>query len=275
MDAYSLRDAVRKRYAETARNAVHDKAGGCCGSQPQAGDLPVVGGCCGPAAGVNDLGRVIGYSDDELSAVPAGANLGLGCGNPQAIANLKPGETVLDLGSGAGFDCFLAARQVGESGMVIGVDMTPEMLNRARENARAGGYTNVRFRLGEIEHLPVADNSVDVIISNCVINLSPEKEQVFNEAFRVLRPGGRIAISDMVSLTPLPPEVQSDLALYAGCLAGVATVDELRAMLTDAGFADIDIRPKDSEQLLNAWGVVDALKNQVFSAFIGARRPLA
>lgn len=274
MDAHSLRDAVRKRYAETARNAVHDGTGGCCGSQPQAGDLPVVGGCCGPVAGVDHLGRVIGYSEDELSAVPAGANLALGCGNPQAIANLKPGETVLDLGSGAGFDCFLAARQVGESGMVIGVDMTPEMLNRARENARAGGYTNVEFRLGEIEHLPVADNSVDVIISNCVINLSPEKEQVFKEAFRVLRPGGRIAVADMVSLTPLSPEVQSDLALYVGCLAGVATVDELRAMLADAGFVDIDIRPKDSEQLLSAWGVVDALKNQVFSALIGARKPL-
>jgi len=224
-------------------------------------------------AGVNDLGRALGYSDEELAAAPAGANLGLGCGNPQAIAGLKPGEVVLDLGSGAGFDCFLAARQVGESGRVIGVDMTPEMLQRARENARAGGYTNVEFRLGEIEHLPVADRSVDVIISNCVINLSPEKEQVFREAFRVLRPGGRIAISDMVSLVPLSPSVREDLALYVGCLAGVATVDELQAMLAGAGFVDIVIRPKDSEQLLDAWGAGETLKNQVFSAYIEARRP--
>lgn len=274
MDAHTLRDAVRERYAERARNTANGEMEGCCGSQPQTEELPIAGGCCGSAAGVNDLGRVIGYSDDELSAVPAGANLGLGCGNPQAIANLKPGETVLDLGSGAGFDCFLAARQVGEGGKVIGVDMTPEMLRRARENARAGGYTNVEFRLGEIEHLPVADQSVDVIISNCVINLSPEKEQVFKEAFRVLRPGGRIAVSDMVSRAPLPPEVRADMALYAGCVAGAATIDELEAMLADAGFVDIVIRPQDSQQLLQAWGASEGLENQVFSASIEARKPL-
>ncbi len=235
----------------------------------------VNGCCCGSGAGGEELGRVLGYSDDELAAAPAGADLGLGCGNPQAIASLKPGETVLDLGSGAGFDCFLAARQVGESGRVIGVDMTPEMLARARENARKGGFANVEFRLGEIEHLPVADESVDVIISNCVINLSPEKEQVFREAFRVLRPGGRIAVADMVSLAPLPPEVREDLALYAGCVAGVATVGELRTMLTEAGFVDIVIRPNDSEQLLEAWGAGESLKNQVFSATIEARKPTA
>lgn len=274
MDAHSLREAVRKRYAEAARDALGGATGGCCGPQPQKGDLPVVSGCCGATAEVTELGRVLEYSDDELSAAPAGANLGLGCGNPQAIAHLKPGETVLDLGCGAGFDCFLAARQVGEAGRVIGVDMTPEMLARARENARRGGYTNVEFRLGEIEHLPVADQSVDVIISNCVINLSPEKEQVFKEAFRVLRAGGRIAISDMVSLAPLPPEVRGDLALYTGCLGGVATVEELKAMLANAGFVDIVIQPKDSEQLLQAWGAGETMKNQVFSASIEARKPM-
>lgn len=275
MDAHSLREAVRKRYAETARSTAGGAAGGCCGTQPREDELPVVGGCCcGTAVDVRGLGKILGYSDEELSAAPEGANLGLGCGNPQAIANLKPGETVLDLGCGAGFDCFLAARQVGESGRVIGVDMTPEMLSRARENARKGGYTNVEFRLGEIEHLPVADESVDVIISNCVINLSPEKEQVFREAFRVLRPGGRLAVADMVSLAPLPLEVREDLALYAGCLAGAATVDELRAMLAEAGFVDIVIRPKDSDQLLEAWGTGESLQNQVFSAYIEARKPI-
>ncbi|WP_374711576.1 arsenite methyltransferase [Symbiobacterium terraclitae] len=274
MDADSLREAVRKRYAETARSAAGGVTGGCCESQPQADELPVVGGCCGTAVELSELGKILGYSDDELAAVPTGANLGLGCGNPQAIANLKPGETVLDLGSGAGFDCFLAARQVGEGGRVIGVDMTPEMLSRARDNARKGGYPNVEFRLGEIEHLPVADNSVDVIISNCVINLSPEKAQVFKEAFRVLRPGGRIAVSDMVTSAPLPPEVRADVALYAACVAGAATVDELRTMLADAGFVDIVIRPKDSQELLEAWGAAEALKNRVFSASIEARKPM-
>lgn len=252
MDADAIRSVVRQRY----------------------GQLPNGCGCCGASAQIVELNQVLGYSDAELSGVPEGANLGLGCGNPQAIADLKPGETVLDLGSGAGFDCFLAARQVGESGRVIGVDMTPEMLARARRNAAAGDFRNVEFRLGEIEHLPVADQSVDVIISNCVINLSPEKAQVFKEAFRVLRPGGRIAVSDMVSLAPLPPEVRADVALYAGCVAGAATVDELKAMLADAGFVDIVIQPKDSQQLLEAWGAAEALKNQVFSASIEARRPI-
>lgn len=276
MDAHALREMVRKRYAEAARGSAAGLAGGCCAPEPKGDDLLVVSGCCcGSGAGGEELGRVLGYSDDELAAAPAGADLGLGCGNPQAIASLKPGETVLDLGSGAGFDCFLAARQVGESGRAIGVDMTPEMLARARENARKGGFANVEFRLGEIEHLPVADESVDVIISNCVINLSPEKEQVFREAFRVLRPGGRIAVADMVSLAPLPPEVREDLALYAGCVAGVATVGELRTMLTEAGFVDIVIRPNDSEQLLEAWGAGESLKNQVFSATIEARKPTA
>lgn len=283
MDANGIRETVRARYAERAREGVHRgperdrqgmQAGCCCGAVPTGEELPVASGCCGgDITSLVDLGKLIGYSEGDLAAAPDGANLGLGCGNPQAIANLKPGETVLDLGSGAGFDCFLAARRVGEAGRVIGVDMTPEMISRARQNAKKGGYTNVEFRLGEIEHLPVADQSVDVIISNCVINLSPEKELVFREAFRVLRPGGRLAISDMVSAAPLPPEVRSNLALYAGCIAGVATVDELKEMLVSAGFCQIAIKPRESRELLQQWGADPALADLVFSASIEAVRP--
>ncbi|MBP2018729.1 SAM-dependent methyltransferase [Symbiobacterium terraclitae] len=275
MDADSIRALVRKRYGERARQAEGGGAApagtdglgapsGCCGTAE---------GCCGGSASIVELSHVLGYSDSDLDAAPEGANLGLGCGNPHVIANLKPGETVLDLGSGAGFDCFLAARQVGENGRVIGVDMTPEMLERARRNAVAGGFRNVEFRLGEIEHLPVADQSVDVIISNCVINLSPEKEQVFREAFRVLRPGGRLAISDVVTAAPLPPEVQADVALYAGCVAGAATVDEVKAMLAAAGFEQIAVTPRASGQLLEQWGLDSSLAGQVFSATIEAVKP--
>lgn len=265
MDADKVRESVRERYAERARGGTEPEgAGGCCGAS---------GGCCGSPAPLIELGQAIGYSAEELTVVPDGANLGLGCGNPQAIAALKPGETVLDLGSGAGFDCFLAARQVGEAGRVIGVDMTPEMLSRARQNAAKGGYTNVEFRLGEIEHLPVADQCVEVIISNCVINLSPEKAQVFREAFRVLRPGGRLAVSDMVTAVPLPPEVQADMALYAGCVAGAATVDEVTSMLAAAGFEQIAIKPKDSRQMLAQWGVDPQIDDLIFSATIEAVRP--
>ncbi len=194
-----------------------------------------------PGAPSSPSAKRSAYSREQMTAVPEGANLGLGCGNPVALASLRPGETVLDLGSGAGFDCFLAAQAVGDAGRVIGVDMTPEMLGKARENARKGGYGNVEFRLGEIEHLPVADASVDIIISNCVINLSPDKPQVFAEAYRVLRPGGRLTVSDIVLLKPLPPGLANSVAAYVGCLAGASLKEDYLGMLRRAGFADVQV----------------------------------
>ncbi|TLX71951.1 arsenite methyltransferase [Labilibacter sediminis] len=229
--------------------------------------------CCGPTQknALDNLSAAIGYSDDDLKNVPEGSNMGLGCGNPQAIASLKTGETVLDLGSGAGFDCFLASRSVGETGKVIGVDMTPEMISKARTNAENGGYSNVDFRLGEIEHLPVSDSTVDVIISNCVINLSPDKEQVFLEAFRVLKPGGRLAISDIVSIVELPNAVKSDLSLYSGCMVGASSIDELNRMLEKVGFIEIRIDPKDkSREFIKEWTPGRGIENYVLSANIEA-----
>ncbi|MGH9322667.1 MAG: arsenite methyltransferase [Vicinamibacteria bacterium] len=238
-----VREVVRERYGRIAAEA---PAEGCCGG----------GSTCGSSDAVST-----GYSEAELSQLPEGANLGLGCGNPQAIAALSPGETVLDLGSGAGIDCFLAAHQVGGSGWVIGVDMTPEMLARARANAAKSGIQNVEFRLGEIEHLPVADASIDVIVSNCVVNLSPDKPAVFRETFRVLKPGGRLAISDMVARGPLPAELRKDLDSYTGCIGGAAEISNLETMLSEAGFIDVRITPKA------------ASRDLVVSASIEARRP--
>lgn len=258
-----MRESVRTRYAEAARGS------NCSGSSFDSSGS----GCCGGVISVEDLSRTMGYSEDELAVLPEGANLGLGCGNPQAVASMNPGETVLDLGSGGGIDCFLAARQVGASGKVIGVDMTPEMIARARKNLASSGFQHAEFRLGEIEHLPVADQTVDVIISNCVINLSPEKPQVFAEAYRVLKPGGRLAVSDMVAAVQLPTEIQKDAALYAGCIAGAATVADLEAMLQATGFTEIQITPKDSRPLLKAWGADMTLEEAVFSANIQAVRP--
>ena len=197
--------------------------------------------CCGSADLAQDISRGIGYSEEELKAAPEGANLGLGCGNPIALASLKKGEIVLDLGSGAGFDCFLAANQVGKTGKVIGVDMTAEMLDRARENARKGNFDNVEFRLGEIENLPVGDNQVDIIISNCVINLSPDKKRVFQEAFRTLRPGGRLMVSDIVLLKELPDEVKNSVAAYVGCVAGAITKKEYLEAIQAAGFKETKV----------------------------------
>ncbi len=232
-DQEQVRDAVRQGYAKIA----------------EAGDLAAGAdcGCCGgggeTSAAQQNLAEELGYDADELAALPKGANMGLSCGNPTAIANLKPGQVVLDLGSGGGFDCFLAGPKVGQAGRVIGVDMTPEMLSKARAGLasyqQATGLDNVEFRLGEIEHLPVADGSVDIVISNCVINLSPDKPQVWREVFRALRPGGRIAVSDMALLRPLPDSIRAMIEALVGCVAGAALVDDLRAMLEDAGFVDI------------------------------------
>ena len=261
-----VREAVRDRYGRIAAGA----SNGCCG-----GDS--AGSSCG--SGANDTSpehrsERIGYSQDELSGLPEGANLGLGCGNPQAIAGLTPGESVLDLGSGAGIDCFLAARAVGPSGRVVGVDMTPEMVARARDNAADTEVSNVDFRLGEIENLPVADGTIDVIMSNCVINLSPDKRRVFREAFRALRPGGRLAISDIVATASLPPEVRADLDAYTGCMAGAAEISEVEAMLTEAGFENVRVQPKDgSKKLVREWAPGHALQDVVVSANIEAIRP--
>jgi ubiquinone/menaquinone biosynthesis C-methylase UbiE len=205
--------------------------------------------------------------------VPEGADLGLGCGNPQAIAHLQPGEVVLDLGSGAGIDCFLAAEKVGPTGRVIGVDMTPAMLARARDNARAVNATNIEFRMGEIEHLPLADASVDVVISNCVVNLSPDKPAVYREAFRVLRSGGRVAIADVVATGDLPDEVQKDLAAYTGCVVGAASITAVERMLAEAGFVDIRVRAIDgSDVLVREWLPGSRAADYVVSATVEARK---
>ncbi len=201
------------------------------------------GGCCGPGCGCGDASVLsqIGYTPEQAALLPEGANLGLGCGNPIAHAALKRGETVLDLGSGAGIDCFLASREVGPGGKVIGVDMTPAMLEKARANQRRGDYANVEFRLGEIEHLPVADASVDCIISNCVVNLSPDKPQVFREAFRVLKRGGRLMVSDLVLLRPLDEALKKNVDLYVGCVAGASLKAEYLQLMRDAGFSGVEI----------------------------------
>ena len=267
MDQYTQKEMVRARYGGIAEAA---GAASCCApAAPSAS-------CCGDATPgtPESKSRRMGYSEAELAAVPEGANLGLGCGNPQAIAALKPGETVIDLGSGAGFDCFLAAGQVGETGRVIGVDMTHEMLKKARDNAAKIDAHNVEFRLGELEHLPVADNTADVILSNCVINLVPDKAQVFREAFRTLKPGGRLAISDVVNKAPLPAQLKSDPALLCGCIAGAATIAETKAWLAEAGFVDVLITPKDeSRELISTWAPGSRIEDFVVSAAVEARKP--
>lgn len=265
-----VRDAVRDRYAGVA---TADSSSCCCGSGQGSGSGA---SCCGTSsASPHDIAARLGYTEEELAAVPEGANLGLGCGNPQAIAELQPGEVVVDLGAGAGFDCFLAARQVGATGRVIGVDMTPEMVRKARENTRAAGFDHVEFRLGEIEHLPIADATADVIISNCVINLSPDKAAVFQDAFRVLKPGGRLAVSDVVATAEIPASWRDDMRLLGACISGAADIDTLTGLMEAAGFVDIDIRPKDeSREFIREWEPETALEDYVLSASIRARKPL-
>lgn len=260
-----IRAAVRANYAKIAASE-----GAGCGCSPSS--------CCEPPGGAKaaDLSLGLGYSSEDVAGVPEGANMGLGCGNPQAIASLKPGETVLDLGSGGGFDCFLAVRAVGDKGRVIGVDMTPEMITKSRQNAETAGFANVDFRLGELENLPVADGIVDVIISNCVINLSPDKERVFSEAFRVLKPGGRLAISDVVATAELPDGIKKDMALYVGCAAGASSIEALESMLRRSGFENIQIKPKaESSTFIRDWAPGTKIEDYVVSATIEAVRPLA
>jgi arsenite methyltransferase len=263
--ADTVRNHVRNSYAKVAEAS---KAGSCCG---------VESSCCGVSddIDINTLNSLrLGYSRQDLNNVPAGADMGLGCGNPRAIAALQPGQVVLDLGSGGGFDAFLAAREVGDHGRVIGIDMTPEMISKARKNAAQAKFDNVEFRLGEIEHLPVANDVIDVIISNCVINLSPDKLQVFQDAYRVLKPGGRLAISDVVATIELPEELRSDPALYAGCMAGALHIDELAGLLQEAGFKNILITPKDeSREFIQDWAPGLGVENYVVSAYIQAVKP--
>jgi SAM-dependent methyltransferase len=227
MEEKDIKNLVREKYGQIAATS-----GSCCSSAS----------CCGDGTSLVQMGQRIGYSEAELTAVPEGANLGLGCGNPIALASLREGETVLDLGSGAGFDCFLAAGRVGPGGKVIGIDMTPEMLEKARENARKDKIENVEFRQGDIEHLPVEDGSIDVIISNCVINLAPDKGRVFRESFRVLKPGGRLMVSDIVLTKPLPDFVKNSVAAYVGCVAGAALREDYLEAMRLAGFENVTVQ---------------------------------
>jgi arsenite methyltransferase len=263
MDDVQIKEMVRARYGGIAAKA---SEASCC--------APASSSCRGPEAISHDKARRMGYSKAELAAVPEGANLGLGCGNPQAIAAMQPGEIVVDLGSGAGFDCFLAARQVGDAGQVIGVDMTHEMLKKARDNAARIGACNVEFRLGELEHLPIADNTADVVISNCVINLVPDKAQVFREAFRVLRSGGRLAVSDVINIAPLPAELRADPALLCGCVAGAAPAERIEAWLSEAGFVEVRVTPNfESREMVESWASGRDVEKYIAPAMVEARKP--
>ena len=259
-----VRKAVREQYgkvAESGNSGCGHSATSCCdesGSDAEA------------------IAMELGYSSSDVNQAPKDANMGLGCGNPKAIASLQSGEVVLDLGSGGGFDCFLAVQEVGELGTVIGVDMTPEMVSKARENAEKAGYANVDFRLGEIENLPIADAVIDVIISNCVINLSPEKAKVLQESYRVLKPGGRLAISDIVTTTELPEKLKNDMALFTGCMSGASEITEIETMLRNTGFEAIAIRPKDeSREFIRKWVPESKIEDYIISATIEAIKPKA
>jgi arsenite methyltransferase len=248
-----IRDKVREHYTKVAKGESD-----CCSSDTS---------CC-------SVSEQIGYSKADLAALPKTAEMGLGCGNPISFAELQPGEVVLDLGSGGGVDCFLASKIVGPTGKIIGVDMTPEMISKARKNAVSGNYQNVEFRLGEIEHLPAADNTVDAVISNCVINLSPGKLQVYQEAHRVLKPGGRLAVADMVALQPLPENLKSDLAAYTGCLAGAELISQLETWLSEAGFEHVQIQIRQkSREFIQSDAVQGRLDDYIASADVTAFKP--
>lgn len=264
LEQNNFRDEIRQSYAKVANamegSTLDGPAASCCGTSDDDA--------------INTLiSTRLGYSKAELDLAPEGADMGLGCGNPKAIAALKLGETVVDLGSGGGFDCFLASAEVGNTGKVIGIDMTPDMISKARKNADKGSFDNVEFRLGEIEHIPVADNTVDVIISNCVINLSPDKRQVFKEAFRILKSGGRIAVSDVVATIELPEEMRNDPMLIAGCMGNAALIQDLQNDLEAAGFSQIEIKPKEeSREFIQDWAPGQGVEDYVMAATIVASK---
>jgi SAM-dependent methyltransferase len=312
-DKEKIREAVRERYGKVARaggvnsearqetaccgpgetSAETDQTASCCGPVQISTEMSEAASCCPPSDvssetdqaasccgpsdfSVEKMSQIMGYSKEDIQSVPEGANMGLGCGNPVALASLKSGETVVDLGSGGGFDCFLAAKEVGETGNVIGVDMTSDMVSKARKNAGQLGTNNVEFRLGEIENLPVADNTADIIMSNCVINLSPDKLSVYRDAFRVLKSGGRLAISDIVATAQLPDEIRSNMALVSSCVGGASTIEDTEKLLAEAGFQDIKITPKDnSRELIREWDPArsEQALDYVVSAYIEAIKP--
>ncbi|MFH0732993.1 MAG: arsenite methyltransferase [Candidatus Omnitrophota bacterium] len=259
MDKKNIKEVVRKEYTKIAKTGSP-----CCGSSS----------CCSGTSSAHSNSKAVGYSDAEIGAVPEGANLGLGCGNPVAMASLKEGDIVLDLGSGAGFDAFLAAQRVGKTGRVIGVDITQEMLEKARANAKRGGYDNVEFRLGEIEKLPVEDNSVDMIISNCVINLSPDKEAVFKEAFRVLKAGGKLMISDLVLVKELPDAIKESVEAYVGCLAGAIRKEEYLKLIALAGFQEVKVISQSYYPVDAMFDGLKSAEDAVASIKVSAKKPM-
>ena len=268
----NIKKLVRESYGKIAKQYSN-----CCGNKTSCS--------CSKSNNFDEISKSIGYTEKDIKEIPVGSNLGLGCGNPIAYTSLKEGETVLDLGSGAGFDCFLAANKVGVKGKVIGVDMTPEMLEKARENALKGNYENIEFRLGEIENLPVGDNSVDVAISNCVINLSADKQRVFREVYRVLKPGGRIAISDTALLKSLPKRIQESIEAYVGCVGGAVIIDKYKRIVEASGLKDVRITVKGSSEcidpdtkgppgraILDGLGEDESLEEYVVSVYVDGHK---
>ncbi len=269
MNEKTIREAVREHYGSIAQ-----RRGSCCSAGSSAGSA---NSCCGPAQETGSIadseGKAIGYSAQEMGSIPEGSDMGLGCGNPLAFTSLKEGDTVLDLGSGGGIDCFLAAKKVGEKGRVIGVDMTPPMIEKARENVERGGYSNVEFRLGEIENLPVADATIDLIISNCVINLSVNKKRVFEEAFRTLKPGGTLMVSDIVLLEELPEEIRKSMESYSACVSGALQRDEYLGIIRDAGFREVLVESEKGFALDSSDSEAQEAGKTIQSISVSARKP--